>query len=126
MEAREAIKKIERQAIIALDAEDLPMLNDAFDTIRADGTCVAGRIRILSLDGHILVQEPTPGAEVLVRRLSSRDSAEEFIEHRLASVVRMRDGCDCTIDYQRQPADSWTVAGPPVGGAIFSVGGRGA
>ncbi len=106
MEAREVIDQIERQTIIALDAEDLPMLIEASDTIRADDTCVAGWIRILSFEGYILVQEQTPESEVLLRRLSSRDSAEEFIEHRGASYERIWDGCGCTIDYQHQPADS--------------------
>ena len=75
------------------------MLIEASDTIRADDTCVAGWIRILSLDCYILVQEQTPAAY-------AAGLTKAFIEHRLASYERMWDGCGCTIDYQHQPADS--------------------
>jgi len=103
MQTFDVIQQIESQAIIALDAEDLPMLIEASDTIRADDTCVAGWIRILSLGGHVLVQEQTSEGEVLLRRLSSRDSAEEFVEHRLTAYERMWDGCGCKIDYGPLP-----------------------
>ena len=54
---------------------------------------------MLSVDGHIVIQEETPNGEVLLRRLDSRASAEQFVEGWLADYERMWDGCGCKIDY---------------------------
>ncbi len=101
MERSEVIRQIEKLAIVVLDQEDLGKLLDDSDTIRAENTCVAGLIRILSLEGRLLVQEQTPEGEVLIRRLGSREAAEQFVEHRLAAYERMWDGCGCKINYQQ-------------------------
>ncbi len=100
MEIRELIEQIERQAVLSLDREDLPKLLEVADTIRADDTCLAGWIRILSIDGQVAVQEQTPGGEILLRRLASRDAAEQFVDRRLTDYERMWDGCGCKIDYR--------------------------
>jgi hypothetical protein len=100
MEARDLIEQIEKQEILPLDREDLPKLLEVADTIQADDTCLAGWIRILSIDGHVAVQEQTPDGEILLRRLASREAAERFVERRLADYERMWDGCGCKIDYR--------------------------
>ena len=100
MEARVLIDQIQEQEIVSLDPEDLPKLLAVADTIRADDTCLAGWIRILSIEGRLLVQEQTPAGEVLLRRLASREGAERFVERRLADYERMWDGCGCKIDYR--------------------------
>ncbi len=51
------------------------------------------------LDGYSLVQEETPDGQILLRRLGSREAAEEFVEDRLATYERMWDGCGCKVDY---------------------------
>jgi hypothetical protein len=101
MEIRELIEQMEGRAVLSLDREVLPKLLDAADTIRADDTGLAGWIRILSIDGRVLVQEQTPGGAILLRRLASRETAERFVDRRLASYERMWDGCGCRIDYHR-------------------------
>jgi hypothetical protein len=103
MEAAEVIRQIEQQAIVALDAEDLSPLLEASVTLRAHDTCLAGWIRILSLEGHVLVQEQTLDGEVLIHRLGTLEAAELFVEHRLNAYERMWDGCGCKIDYRQQP-----------------------
>ena len=102
MEAHEMIRQIGKLAILALDAEDLAGLLEASDAIRVDNTCLAGWIRVLSLGGHILVQEETLDKEILLRRFDSREAAERFVEHRLSTYERMWDGCGCRIDYLQQ------------------------
>jgi hypothetical protein len=99
MEAQELIDRMERQTILTLDREDLPKLLEVAETLRADDTRLAGWIRILSIDGHVAVQEETPEGEVLLRGLVSREAAEGFVERRLADYERMWDGCGCRIDY---------------------------
>ncbi len=103
MESTEVIRQIKKLAILALDRKDLEKLLDDSDTIRADDTCVAGWIRILTLGGHVLVQEEAPEGDVLIRRFDSHETAERFVEQRLATYERMWDGCGCKIDYQQEP-----------------------
>jgi hypothetical protein len=100
MESRNLIARIEEQGILPLDREDLPKLLEEADTIRADDTRLAGWIRVLSIDGRIVIQEETPDGEVLLRRVDSPASAERFVERRLADYERMWDGCGCRIDYR--------------------------
>jgi hypothetical protein len=99
MEARDLIDRMERQATFVLDREDLPKLLDIADTIRADDTRLSGWIRILSIGGRLVIQEETPEGEIVLRRLASRQDAEDFVERRLADYDRMWDGCGCRIDY---------------------------
>jgi len=101
MEMQALASQLGKQAIIALDGEILPELLEAAKIIRADDTCVAGWIRILGIEGYFVVQEQTPEGEVLIRRLNSREAAEQFVELRLSSYERMWDGCGCKIDYHQ-------------------------
>jgi len=105
MDFSELREQIEKQALIALGGEDLLLLLEASETIREEDTCLAGSIRILSLDGRVLVQEETPDGEILVHRLGSREAAERFVADRLATYDRMWDGCGCRIDYHQQSED---------------------
>jgi hypothetical protein len=56
-------------------------------------------IRILSVDGTILIQEETPDREVLARAMATREDANTFVNKRLEIYERMWDGCGCKIDY---------------------------
>ena len=87
--AREFVGQIKRQPLITLEERDLTVLLEASEIIRADDTCLAGWIRILFLDGYSLVQEETPDGQILLRRLGSREAAEEFVEDRLATYERV-------------------------------------
>jgi hypothetical protein len=93
------IADLHRQALVAVDRNALRSLVAAADVLREDDTCVAGWIRVLAVEGLILVQEETPDGDVLVRRMPSRQDAESFVEYRMASYERMWDGCGCRIDY---------------------------
>ncbi|MDX2437435.1 MAG: hypothetical protein QNL88_10335 [Acidobacteriota bacterium] len=99
MEVQELIAQIEKLGIIALDGVALPELLEKVEAVRADDTCVAGWIRILRINDYFTVQEQTPGGDVLVRRMVSREAAERFVEDRLNDYERMWDGCGCKIDY---------------------------
>jgi hypothetical protein len=96
---RELIEGLGEGEVLSLGPGELPRLLEVAETIRAEDTRLAGWIRILSLDGRVLVQEETPDGEVLLRRLGSRTSAERFVQRRLADYERMWDGCGCRIDY---------------------------
>jgi len=99
MNGLELITKLQSQAPIPVDREILVGLLEAAEVLRQDNTFVAGWIRILSVDGVILVQEETPDGNALARRLPSIEDANDFVNDRLASYERMWDGCGCKINY---------------------------
>jgi hypothetical protein len=95
----ELVARLESQDPIPVDRETLLGLLEAAEILRQDNTCVAGWIRILSVDGAILVQEETPEGNALARRLPSIEDANRFVDDRLGTYERMWDGCGCKINY---------------------------
>jgi uncharacterized lipoprotein YehR (DUF1307 family) len=53
----------------------------------------------LKIDGDLLLQEKTTKDEFLIRRMKSKEEAEELIKHRLEIYNRMWDGCGCRVNY---------------------------
>jgi hypothetical protein len=105
METATIIRKTEHGDIVEIDPEELGVLLDGAETLRADDTSLAGWIRILSLDGQILAQEETPDRVILIRRLDSVQAADDFVDRRLADYERMWNGCGCKIDYRARHHD---------------------
>jgi hypothetical protein len=95
----ELVAKLKSKAPIPIDRNDLVGLLETAEVVRQDNTCVAGWIRILSVDGAILVQEETPDGNALARRMPSIDVANKFVDDRLGTYERMWDGCGCKINY---------------------------
>jgi hypothetical protein len=85
--------------VVKIDRDELVRVLEWAEAIRAEDTVLAGWIRILSLDGHVLVQEETPDRDILVRKLASIDAANGLVDGRLADYERMWHGCGCKIDY---------------------------
>ena len=99
MDTGEMIRELVKGSVVKIDRGDLEALLERAEAIRAEDTTLAGWIRILSLEGHHLVQEETPDRDVLVRKLASVEEADRLVDRRLADYERMWDGCGCTIDY---------------------------
>jgi hypothetical protein len=92
--------KVQEAGVVSMDPRRLPGLLEATEILRVDDTGLAGPIRILRLKGRMVIQEQTPDGEVLLRGATTRDSAEAFVDGRLADYERMWDGCGCRIDYR--------------------------
>jgi len=101
--AARIIDRIRRHPPAELDHDELQVLLDAADLVRDDDTCLAGRIRILDVDGVTMVQEQAQDGRILVRRIGSEDAAHRLVDDRLATYERMWDGCGCKVDYDREP-----------------------
>ena len=99
MDLDEVVREISKNVVMKIDRDDLTTLLERAETIREEDTTLAGVIRVLSLDGLVLIQEETPEGEVLVRRMASTEAAYELLDRRLADYERMWDGCGCKIDY---------------------------
>jgi uncharacterized protein YicC (UPF0701 family) len=95
----ELMRELSSSGSTAIDRETLAALLEAAEVLRQDDTCIAGMIRILSVDGVILVQEETPDREVLARSMATREAADAFVNDRLEIYERMWDGCGCKINY---------------------------
>jgi hypothetical protein len=106
LDTDEIIREASESSVVKIDREELDTVLDTAEVIRAEDTALAGWIRILSLGGHVLVQEETPERELLVRKLASLDAAHELVDGRLADYERMWDGCGCTIDYHAPAKDN--------------------
>ena len=99
MNGHELVTKRQSRAPFPVDREALSGLLETAEVLRQDNTCVAGWIRILSVDGAILVQEETPDGNALARRMPSIEDANDFVNDRLGIYERMWDGCGCKINY---------------------------
>jgi hypothetical protein len=93
------VAKLQSKAPFPIDRNDLIGLLETAEVLRQDNTCVAGWIRILSVDGAVLVQEETPDGNALARRMPSIEDANRFVDDRLGTYERMWDGCGCKINY---------------------------
>jgi hypothetical protein len=105
LDTAEIIREVLKNVVVKIDRDDLAALLEQAEVVREDDTTLAGWIRILSLDGHVLVQEETPDREVLVRKPGSIGDANRLVDGRLADYERMWDGCGCKIDYMAPTID---------------------
>jgi hypothetical protein len=99
MKKHDLVANLRSPAPIPIDRDVLVGLLEEADILRQENTCVAGWIRILSVDHAILVQEETPEGNALARRMPSIEDANAFINDRLRTYERMWDGCGCKINY---------------------------
>jgi hypothetical protein len=86
------LNQLQDRGVVAVAADDLLPLLERAETIAEHATGVAGSIRVLRLDGVVVVQEQSPEGELFVRRLESEGAAQRFVEARLAAYERMWDG----------------------------------
>lgn len=105
MAADDLLERLDRDRIVSLEPDELAALLDRALTLRDDDTLLAGRIRILTLEGRVLVQEQTTGGEVLIRQVGSEAAAQRLVDDRLATYERMWDGCGCKVRYREPETD---------------------
>lgn len=86
-------------AAVVLDAAELEPLLAAAAVLRDEDTIVAGRLRLLRLDGRVLLQEQTPDGRLVARRVASEEEGATLVADRMDTYERMWDGCGCRVDY---------------------------
>lgn len=69
------------------------------EVLRAEDTFLSGWIRVLRVDGGVVVQEEAPDGRILLRWRADRAAADRFVDQRLATYDRMWNGCGCRVDY---------------------------
>jgi len=93
------VARLDAEQVLRIERPELDALLDRAALLRHEDTRLAGDLRILDLDGTILLQEQTPRGELLLRRLASSAEAHALADDRLATYERMWDGCGCKVDY---------------------------
>lgn len=92
MTVRRLLDELTRTSPARLAGDELVALLDAADLVREENTGVAGPLRVLVLEGAILVEEQTPQRELLLRSRPSLEEAMDFVDRRLEIYARMWDG----------------------------------
>jgi hypothetical protein len=92
MTMQRLLEDLAQRSPARLAGEQLGELLEAADLIREENTGVAGPLRVIVLDGAILVQEQTPQRELLLRTRLSLEEAMKFVDRRLEIYERMWDG----------------------------------
>jgi len=100
MDLQSLCSELEKHAVVELPSDELDDLLAAAELVREDDTHLAGFIRILSIQGKILIQEYVANdGRVLLRGFTDRQGAEAFVRGRLDTYERMWDGCGCKVHY---------------------------
>jgi hypothetical protein len=80
----------------------VPELNKvlSFSEIKYEkNTLISDYIRIVKIEGKIVVQEKTDKNEIALHLFDSEEEAEKFVEERLDTYEKMWDGCGCKVRY---------------------------
>ena len=93
------IKKAKKCKYEILSEIGLKNLLSVAKVIQEKDTHISGMIRLLQLDGKLLIQEKSNKGEFLVRLMKTKKEADDFIKERLETYNRMWDGCGCKVDY---------------------------
>jgi len=93
------VNDLRGQSIVTLSQNELDLLLEISQSVREQDTLMSGKIRILQIDGMVVVQEKTPNGEYLIRKMKSGKEANSFFDERLATYENMWDGCGCKVDY---------------------------
>ena len=82
-----------------INNEELEKLLSESETIIEKDTHISDKIRLLKLDGDLIIQEKTTKDELLIRIVKTKKEGEDLIEQRLEIYDKMWDGCGCKVDY---------------------------
>ncbi len=83
---------LNRPSPVRLQAEEWAAVSDLAVVLREEDTGVAGKLRVLDLDGDLFVQEQTPDRMILLRPRLNIEEAMAFVDGRLQTYERMWDG----------------------------------
>lgn len=80
----------------------VPELNKvlSFSEIKYEkNTLISDYIRIVKIEGKIVVQEKTDKNEIALHLFNNEEEAEKFVNERLDIYEKMWDGCGCKVKY---------------------------
>lgn len=86
------LDSLDTSPVAVLSPQNLEDLLSQGAVLHEENTHISDIIRIIDWQGDILVQEKTNRDEYTVRKMDSRDQAEQFLQDRLNKYERIWDG----------------------------------
>jgi uncharacterized lipoprotein YehR (DUF1307 family) len=99
MKISDIISSAKNKKYLLISREDLNDLLSQSKILIEENTYISDKIRLLKFKDELILQEKTTKDEFLIRRMKSKEEAEDLIKHRLEIYKRMWDGCGCRIHY---------------------------
>ena len=99
MKISDIISSAKNKKYLPISKEDLNDLLSQSKILIEENTYISDKIRLLKFKDELILQEKTTKDEFLIRRMKSKEEAEDLIKHRLEIYNRMWDGCGCKVDY---------------------------
>ncbi len=99
MEVKEIFNKALNSNYLIIEEDELKSVLDNSEILRVEDTHLSDFIRILKYDGNLFAQEISFKKEIILRKMSSIEDADMFVQERLDYYERKWDGCGCKIDY---------------------------
>ncbi len=99
MRTVDILKKVKSTSFVVITKDELNDLLTVAKVIEEKDTHISDKIRLLKLNGALLVQEKSNKNEYLLRLMKNKKEADLFIDERMETYDRMWDGCGCKVDY---------------------------
>lgn len=93
------INSNKKKKYLKISKDELNDLLSQSEILIEENTFISDKIRLLKINDDLILQEKTTNDEFLIRRMKSKEEAEELIKQRLEIYNRMWDGCGCRIHY---------------------------
>lgn len=99
MDAKDIFDRVLNSKYLIIEESELKTVLDNAEIIRIEDTHLSDFIRLIKYNGNLFIRETTFNKENIVRKVSSIEAADKFIQERLDFYERKWDGCGCKIDY---------------------------
>jgi len=99
MNINKVITSAKNKKYLEIGETDLNELLLNSKLIQEENTYISDKIRLLEINGNLILQEKTTKGEYLIRIINTIKEAKELIKDRLEIYEKMWDGCGCKVDY---------------------------
>lgn len=99
MKIKELITRAKKKAYLKINEKDLELLLSKCKVVEEKDTLISGKLRLLSFQNNLFTQEQSDKGELLVRFMTNKEEAKEFIDERMETYDKMWDGCGCRVHY---------------------------
>jgi CRISPR/Cas system CMR subunit Cmr4 (Cas7 group RAMP superfamily) len=99
MNINKVITSAKNKKYLEINETDLNELLLNSKLIQEENTYISDKIRLLEINGNLILQEKTTKGEYLIRIINTIKEAKELIKNRLEIYEKMWDGCGCKVDY---------------------------
>ena len=93
------LKQLTDGTVILCKPESLEKILSEVEILDERDTHFSDMIRIVKSGDEILIQEKTSKGEIVLRRMTSRAAATDFVTDRLQTYENMWNGCGCKVNY---------------------------